>query len=134
MERFYDIDFGGDVESMTLRQVLLGMKTKQDSSWPLFVSVDFDSYHNEIIAVIHNNTVSEASNVLSFLPVFLEAKFGVQIWQWFSTECRVEMSAYIWDEDEQRVVSNAFSDNDSDSPITAQSPAPLHPRTAHGPF
>ena len=36
----HDIDFGGDVESMTLRQVFLGMKTKQDSSWPLFVSVD----------------------------------------------------------------------------------------------
>ena len=79
MERFYDIDFGGDVESMTLRQVLLGMKTKQDRSWPLFVSVDFDSYRNEIITVIHNDTVSEASNVLSFLPVFLLTKFGVQI-------------------------------------------------------
>ena len=57
------------------------MKSKQDSSWPLFVSVDFDSYQNEIIAVIHNDTISEASNVLSFLPVFLETKFGVEIWQ-----------------------------------------------------
>ena len=35
------------------------------------------------------------------------------------------MSAYTWDEDEQRVVSIASSDNDSDSPIPAQSPAPL---------
>ena len=35
------------------------------------------------------------------------------------------MSAYIWDKDEQRGVSNASSDNDSDSSITAQAPAPL---------
>ena len=120
-----DIDFGGDIKSMTLRQFLLGMKTKQDSSWLLFVSVDFDSFRNEIIAVIHNDTVSETSSVLSFLPVFLETKFGVEIWQWFSTECRAEMSTYTWDEDEQRVMTTAFSDNESDSPITAQSPAPL---------
>ena len=36
-----------------------------------------------------------------------------------------EMSAYTWDEDEQRVVTTAFLGNDSDSPITAQSPDPL---------
>ena len=50
----HDIDFGGDIASMTSRQVLLGMKAKQDSSWPLFVSVNFDSYHIAIIAVIQN--------------------------------------------------------------------------------
>ena len=126
----HDIDFGYDVGSMTLRQILLGMKTKQDSSWPLFVSVNFDSYRNKIIAVIHNDTVSEASNVLSFLPVFLEAQFGAQIWQWFSTECRAEMSAYIWDppiwdEDDLRVVTIADSDNVSISPLPAQSLASL---------
>ena len=60
----HDIDFGGETGSMTLHQILLKVKTKQDSSWPLFVLVDFDSYHNEIIAVIHNDTVSVASNVL----------------------------------------------------------------------
>ena len=121
----HDIDFGYDVGSMTLRQILLGMKTKQDSSWPLFVSVNFDSYRNKIIAVIHNDTVSEASNVLYFLPVFLEAQFGAQIWQWFSIECRAEMLAYTWDEDDLRVVTLADSDDGSDSPRTAQSLAPL---------
>ena len=121
----HDIDFGWEVGSMTLRQILLEMKTKQDRSWPLFVSVDFDSYRNEIIAVIHNDTVSEASNILSFLPVFLEAQFGVLIWQWFSTECRAEMSAYTWDEDYLRVVSLESSDEDSDSLLLARSTAPL---------
>ena len=121
----HDINFGSEVGSMTLRQVLLGMKTKQTSGWPLFVSVDFDSYRNEILAVIHNDTVSEASNVLSYLPVFLEAQFGAQIWQWFSTECRAEMSAYIWDEDDLRVVNVAESDDESDSPLPGQTRAPL---------
>ena len=35
------------------------------------------------------------------------------------------MSAYTWDEDEQRVVATAFSDNESNSPLLPQSPAPL---------
>ena len=81
MDLDHAIDFGDDVGSMMLCQALLGIKTKQSSSWPLFVSVDLDNYHNEIVAVIHNGTVSEASNVLSFLPVFLETRLGGQIWQ-----------------------------------------------------
>ena len=48
------------------------MKTKQDTFWSLFISIDLDTYRNEIVAVIHNDTLSEASNILSFLPVFLE--------------------------------------------------------------
>ena len=76
MDLDHAIDFDDDVRSMILCQVLLGMKTKQSSSWPLFVSVDLDNYRNKIVAVIHNDTVSEASNVLSFLPVFLETRLG----------------------------------------------------------
>ena len=79
MDLDHDIDFGDEVGSMTLRQVLLGIKTKQASSWPLFVSVDLDTYRNEIVAVIHNDTASEASN-FSFLPVFFETRLGGQIW------------------------------------------------------
>ena len=52
MDLDHAIDFGDEVGYMTLRQVLLGMKTKQASSWPLFVSVDLDTYCNEIVAVI----------------------------------------------------------------------------------
>ena len=77
------------------------------------------------MTVIHNDTVSEASNVLSLLPVFLESRFGAQIWQWFSTECRAEMSTYIWDEDEQQVVSTKGSDEESDSPSITPNRDPL---------
>ena len=76
MDLDHPIDFGSEVGHMILWQVLLGMKTKQDTSWPLCISIDLDTYRNEIVAVINNDTLSEASNILSFLPVFLETQLG----------------------------------------------------------
>ena len=94
MDLDHGIDFGSDVDHMTLRQVLLGKKTKEDVSWSLLVSIDLDTYRNEIVAVIHNDTLSETSNILSFLAVFLETRLGGQIWQWFSSECRADISSF----------------------------------------
>ena len=81
MDLDHVINFGSETGHMTLRQVLLGMKTKQDTSWPLFNSIDLDTYRNEIMAVINNDTLLVASDILSFLPVFLETRLGGQIWE-----------------------------------------------------
>ena len=72
----HDIDFGGDIEFITLRQVLLSMKTKQYSSWLLFVFVDFDFYRNEIIAVIHKKHCLRSFQCPLF-PTFIS---GDKIW------------------------------------------------------
>ena len=103
----------------------MGVKTKQDTSWPLFVSIDLDTYRNEIMAVIHNDILSEASNILSFLPVFLETRLGGQIWQLLSLAYRAGMSSFSWDENAQRVVSMDGSKNDSDSPSSENTSKPL---------
>ena len=60
--------------------------------------MDLDNYRNKIVAVIHNDTVSEAFNIFSLLPVFLETHLRGQIWQWFSIECGANMSSYTLDE------------------------------------
>ena len=122
MDLDHAIDFGSDVGHMTLQQVRLGMKAKQD--WPLFVSIDLDTYRNKIVTVIHNDTLSEASNILSFLPLFLETRLGDQIWKWLPSAYQAEMSSFFWDEDAQRVVSIDGSKDDSDSPSSENTSNP----------
>ena len=78
-----------------------------------------------IVAVIHNDTISEASNILCFPPVFLETRLGGHIWQWLSSDCRAEMSSFSWDEDAQRVVSMEGSDDESDSPSPEEQLKPI---------
>ena len=100
----FAIDFGLPHGVQTLRQVLLGMKTQQEWSWPLFMSVDYDAYRGEIMAVFHKEGASEAQTILSYLPIFLEERFGSKVWQWFSSTCKTELSPYCWDAVSQAVV------------------------------
>lgn len=76
---------------VSLRQVLLGIKTQSNWTWPLFVSVDFDDFRGEIVALFHIDNDSEAREVISFLPIFLEARYGAKIWHWFSIETKATL-------------------------------------------
>ena len=100
----YTIDLGGDTGPLTLRQVLLGMKTRVNSNWPLFVSIDYDTYSSLLLAVSHDECRLEADTILSFLPVFLDAKYGPTIWGWFSPTCKAEMEEFCWDPSLHQVV------------------------------
>jgi len=88
------VDLGGTIGVKSLREILLGMKTKEQHFWPLFIAIDYDTFGDEICAVVHLGLIAEATTVLSYLPVYLHTQFGVQTWQWFSLECKNEMSNY----------------------------------------
>ena len=52
------------------------MKTKADRFWPLFVAIDFDTFSDEICAVVHLDLIAKANTELTYLPVYLQAQFG----------------------------------------------------------
>ena len=74
VHRVADLDFAIDFDPLhgvkTLRQVLFGMKTCQEWSWPLFMSVFYDAYREDIMAVFHKKSAAEAQTILSYLPIF----------------------------------------------------------------
>uniref|UniRef100_A0A7S4ARZ0 Uncharacterized protein n=2 Tax=Pseudo-nitzschia australis TaxID=44445 RepID=A0A7S4ARZ0_9STRA len=99
------------------------MKTNEQRFWPLFIAIDYDTFSDELCAVIHLDLIAEATIVLSYLPVYLHAQFGVQTWQWFLVKCKKEMSNYTWHEDEHRLVCT--KDDESDSPVQPLTNAPF---------
>ena len=117
------VDFGDTVGVKSLQEILLGMKTRAQPFWPLFVTIDYDTFSDEICAVVHLDLIAEAITVLTYLPVYLQAKFGTATWQWFSSECRKEMSDYTWHQDEHRVVS--LKATDTNSPVQPITNAPF---------
>ena len=68
----------------------------------------------DIQAVHHVDQATEAETLLAHLPVYLEFKFGSAVWKWFSSDCRIEMEDYVWDEDEQRVIEADVEEGPSD--------------------
>jgi len=90
------VDLGGTVGVKSLREILLGMKTTENRFWPLFIAIDYDTFRDEICAVVHLGLIPEATNILSYLPVYMHAQFGAKTWQWFSLECKQEVSNYVW--------------------------------------
>jgi len=61
----------------------------------------------DISAVFHRDNETEATALLSYLPVFLAEKYDEQIWRWFSIDCRDELSAFQWDPEQKCVVEIA---------------------------
>jgi len=117
------VDLGSPHGVKSLREILLGMKTKAQRFWPLFVAFDYDTFRDEICAVVHLDLIAEATTVLTYLPVYLQAKFGNSTWQWFSIECRKEMTNYKWHKDEHRVV--CIAEEDINSPVQPLTNAPF---------
>ena len=93
----------GDLGLVSLRQVTLGIKTRANWQWPLFLSVDFDDYRGDITALFHKDNSEEASTLLDYLPLILEARYGEQVWNWFTPETRGDMQPYQWNAAKQCV-------------------------------
>ena len=74
---------------VTLRQVLLGIKTQNNWEWPLFLAIEVNSWMGDIQAVHHVDQATEAETLLAHLPVYLEVKFGSAIWKWISSDSRI---------------------------------------------
>ena len=94
------LDFGAD-GLLSLRQILLGTRCQSNWRHPLFLSVDFNAYRNDITVLFHQGNEVEALRLLSALPVFLEAKYNSQIWTWFTHDLKIELEHTRWDPERQ---------------------------------
>eukprot|EP00536_Pseudo-nitzschia_multiseries_P013797 jgi/Psemu1/36454/gm1.36454_g len=57
------VDLGHSLGATTLRRVLLGIRTRDNWLWPLFLSVDTSSYRGEILALYNTTTSAEAQTM-----------------------------------------------------------------------
>ena len=64
--------------------------------FPLFLSVDYNSYRRNIEALHHKDYSDIANNILHTLPVYLVAHFGDIIWNWFTVEHRSCLDDTTW--------------------------------------
>ena len=73
------MDLGNATGMVTLRQLILGIKTQNNWLWPLYLSFDV-SWRGDLTALYHTSNEEEAHTILDYLPVFLEARFRENIW------------------------------------------------------
>ena len=91
----------------TLREVVMAMKAS-DGSTNLFDSVD--TRRNGAVAfLIHEDLHREATSIIPFLPLIMEAKFGPRSWGWFKDDVKLELSGMFWDKDAGKVRSSEES-------------------------
>ena len=84
---------------MTLRQAIMHIFSSSRPSWNLFVAVDTSYYGDSVLFAFRDEVADKATNMISFLPIFLEAATGKSaVWDWFTTEARMQTSYYSWDE------------------------------------
>ena len=108
----------GDLGLVSLRQVLLGIKTQVNWRWPLFLSVDFDNTRREITALFHKDNHEEASTFLDYLPLILDAQYGARVWNWFTPAARSDMESYQWNPDTRCVEPASPSEGGSDGDLS----------------
>ena len=90
-------------ESFTLRQLMLSIRCPSNLEFPLFLSVDYNSYRREFSALFHVDNTVQAQAILDTLPVYLEARYGEKIWDWFSADLRSTLSGFTWNEEKSCV-------------------------------
>ena len=100
------LDFGSDGE-LSLRMIVMGIRCQHNLKHPLFLSVDFNPYRNDITALYHRGNEAEAVRILAALPVFLEAKYNHKIWTWFSHDLKLELANTKWDPVQQCLVDES---------------------------
>jgi hypothetical protein len=85
---------------MTLRQAIMHIFSSSKPKWNLFLSVDTSYYGDSVNFSFRSELQEEAINMISALPLFLEAMTGKQaVWNWFTKDARAEAALYAWDKD-----------------------------------
>ena len=100
------LDFGSDGE-LSLCMIVIRIRCQHNLKHPLFLSVDFNPYRNDITALYHRGNEAEAVRILAALPVFLEAKYNHKIWTWFSHDLKLELANTKWDPVQQCLVDES---------------------------
>jgi len=105
------LDFGDDGH-LSLRNIMMSTRCRSNWELPLFRSVDYNSYTEGYTAMFNILDQEEAFQILGALPVFLEARFGSSVWQWFDPEIRDELAGTTWDHENGCLIETGFADED----------------------
>ena len=98
---------------MTLRQAIMHIFSPTQRNSNLFVAVDLSYYGDSVLFAFRTELEEEAMNMISALPMFLEATTGHQaVWNWFTKDARLEAAYHTWDM-QKGVIPNAAMDNDT---------------------
>jgi len=91
------LDYVDPHVGMSLREILMGLRSNKEPEKNLFLNVDVHMYKQTVTLLFHNDLAQEAMTAIPALPVILEAKFGPRIWAWFSEEAKEHAIGYYWD-------------------------------------
>jgi hypothetical protein len=82
---------------VTLREVLMGLRSSSQPERNLFVAVDQMTNYSSVVMAFHEDLEQEATTVIPALPIILEAKLGPSAWTWFNEEAKEYSAGYRWD-------------------------------------
>ena len=77
---------------------------------PLFRSADYNDFRQGYTAMFNLLNQDEAMQILGALLVFLEARYGDKIWQWFEPHIRNELADTRWDHEKGCLVETGIAD------------------------
>ena len=120
LEGVTDLDLAVDLGSIgyqSLRQLLLSTRVQCDLDQSLFLSVDYNAYKDEITVLYYKPNSDEANTLVRDLPVYLEAKYGISIWAWFSPEQKSKKAHLHWNSETHQVEGDITLDDDLLSPL-----------------
>jgi hypothetical protein len=98
------LDYYIEEYEVTLRQVIMGIRTSTDQDKAVFISVE-DAGGTSAVFTFHKNNADEARQLVTSLPIVLEMKYGARIWTWFTEDAKAETSGWFYDEELQKIVS-----------------------------
>ena len=88
-ENIIELDAVIDRFKMSLRQAIMHIFSASKPNWNLFVAVDTSYYGNCVNFTFREELQEEAMNMISALPLFLEAYLGhSDVWKWFTRRAR----------------------------------------------
>ena len=96
-ENIIELDAVVERFGMSLRQAIMHIFSASRPNWNLFVAVDTSFYGNCVNFAFREELQEEAMNMISALPLFLEAHLGhSDVWKWFTRRARNEAVDYEW--------------------------------------
>jgi hypothetical protein len=91
-----DLDYYDTTIGKTLRQALMQMRSKRSPDCNLFVAVD-TSWNGTFVSFLFKKDLeAEVNGILPALPLVLQHKMGVNVWNWFNEEARTNTAGYWW--------------------------------------
>ncbi len=108
----------------TLRQILMNLRSPEDATKGLFVSIDERAWNDQTQFVFHKDLEQEARTTIPLLSIILEVHFGPRVWEWFTDDAKEQTEGFYWDtvngcvrSDEEAMTKEILEDWSDDSEL-----------------